>query len=86
MDDQACDEDREPASDGFVFASDDPVREWLARDESDEVAAGLSDDAQPTRFSLGEDSNADRAGDEVERHTDGPELGSKGHCGKQHRE
>lgn len=56
------------------------MREWLARDESDEISAGLSDDAQPTRFTLGEDSDPDRADDEVERHADGTEFGSQRHC------
>lgn len=86
MDDQTCDEDREPASDGLVFAPDDPVREGLARDESDEVAAGLSDDAQPTRLSFSENSDTNRTGDEVERHADGSELGSQRHRCEQHGE
>ncbi len=86
VDNETCDEDREPAADGVVFASNYPVREGLARDEPDEVSAGLSDEAQPTRFTLSEDPDPDRAGDEVERHADGSELGSQRHRSQQHGE
>ena len=48
--------------------------EGLAGDESDEVAAGLSDDGEPAGVAFCEDADADGAGDEVEEHAHGAEF------------
>lgn len=74
MDDDSGGEDGEPAADGFVFSADDPVGEGLADDEAQKIAAGLTDDGEPARFTLSKDSDADGAGEEVEEHAHCAEL------------
>jgi len=74
VNDEAGGEDGDPASDGVVFSADDPVREGLAGDEPKKIAAGLSDDGEPSGVAFCEDPDADRAGDDVEQHGDRAEL------------
>lgn len=79
-------EDRAPPADGFVFAFHDPVRDGLAEEEPEEVPSGLPEEDGEPGLSVAENTHADGAHEEIERHTRKAQTGPERHGAQEYAE